>query len=125
MTTYVRAGGACAALLVAVTLLGGCTRSTDGSVAMTTEPGPPLTSAPSQSDGVPPPPADALSMSCEEYNDLDEATQLAVVREILAQETNPLGPLGAQNEEIAKALADAVCQFLPSSTVNEVLLGGG
>jgi hypothetical protein len=59
-------------------------------------------------------------MKCREFDGLDEATKLAVIREILAQKNNPLG----QSEDIAKTLVDAVCQFLPDSTVNEVLLGG-
>jgi hypothetical protein len=61
-------------------------------------------------------------MTCEQYIDLDPDTQTAVIEEILAQEGSVLGP---QNTEIAKTLADAVCQFLPTSTVSEILLGGG
>jgi hypothetical protein len=45
-----------------------------------------------------------------------------VIEEILAQEGSVLGP---QNTEIAKTLADAVCQFLPTGTVSEILLGDG
>jgi hypothetical protein len=61
-------------------------------------------------------------MTCSEYSDLDEDTQLAVIDAILAQEGSVLGP---QNAEIAKTLADAVCQFLPDGTVSEILMGGG
>jgi hypothetical protein len=32
--------------------------------------------------------------------------------------------MGPQQAEIAKTLADAVCQFLPTSTLSEILLGG-
>ncbi|MDN5569843.1 MAG: hypothetical protein L0G22_01060, partial [Propionibacteriaceae bacterium] len=39
----------------------------------------------------------------------------AVVREILAQEGNPLGPDG---EFVGQILADAACQFLPTATVS-------
>ncbi|MGW0160052.1 hypothetical protein ACWDUN_12100 [Mycobacterium sp. NPDC003323] len=134
--------------LVALAVLTGCARSTDGSVAMTTEPGPPLTTEtttrppvipglpeipglpditipgfPTQGSDVPdvPPPPDALTMTCADYNQLDEATQKAVVNAILEGEQSILGP---DNIEIAKSLADAVCQFLTDSTVSEVLLGG-
>ena len=31
-------------------------------------------------------------MKCSEFNDLDKATRLAVIRAILAQENNILGP---------------------------------
>lgn len=135
--------------LVALGVLTGCTQSTEGSVAMTTEPGPPLSSEPTRSrtptipglpeipglpdisiPGLPtrgsdvpdvPAPPDALTMTCSSYNDLDEATQWAVVNEILKGEQSILGP---DNAGIAKSLADAVCQFLTGSTVREVLLGG-
>jgi hypothetical protein len=60
-------------------------------------------------------------MTCKDYLDLDPNTQTAVIDEILNQEGSVLGP---QNTEIAKTLADAVCQFLPTSTVSEILLGG-
>lgn len=60
-------------------------------------------------------------MKCDEFLDLDEATKLAVVRAILAQENNPL----AGNEEVAQLLAEGACQFLPDATVNGVLAGGG
>jgi uncharacterized protein YheU (UPF0270 family) len=59
-------------------------------------------------------------MTCEEYNGLDPDTQTAVIEEIVAQEGSVIG---SQNTEIAKTLADAMCQFMPTSTVNE-LLGG-
>ncbi|MDY6998138.1 MAG: hypothetical protein SW019_16180 [Actinomycetota bacterium] len=129
-----------------------CQRTTEGTVAQTTEPGPPLTSAPtapSRSPGVPaipglpeipgipipniplptrntnvpevPAPPNATSMMCEEYNELDEATRVAVVRAILAEENNPLGPDG---EFIGQILADAACQFLPGARVAELLMGG-
>ena len=124
-----------------------CSRSTEGAVAQTTEPGPPLTterSAPS-SPGLPripglpeitipnlplptrgsnvpevPPPPNATSMSCEEYSKLDEATRLAVVKAILAQGNNPIG---ANGETVGQLLADAACQFLPSAKVADVLMG--
>jgi hypothetical protein len=138
--THVRVA---AAVLVLVGVTTACQRTTEGSVAMTTEPGPPLTSPsgptspsipglpdiglpeiplPTRNTDVPvvPAPPNALSMTCEEYNGLDEPTQVAVIRAILEQDNNPLGPEG---EGIGQMLVDAACQFLPSATVNEVLLG--
>ncbi|MBI3227714.1 MAG: hypothetical protein HYZ39_21925 [Mycolicibacterium cosmeticum] len=121
--------------LAALVLLAGCARTTEGSVAMTTEPGPtfttrPSTSAPSttrtrtpRGSTVPhvPAPPGALTMTCGEYNTLDAATQQAVINAILQQEQSILSP---DNIDVAKTLADAVCQFLADSTVSEVLLGG-
>lgn len=130
-------------MLVFVGVTTACQRTTEGSVAMTTEPGPPLTSpAPTAMPSIPglpdfeipglplptrdtdvpvvPPPPNAVSMTCEEFNGLDEATRLAVIRAILEQENNPLGPNG---EGIGQMLAEAACQFLPSATVSEILLG--
>ncbi|MEH3137311.1 MAG: hypothetical protein PGN30_20190 [Mycolicibacterium neoaurum] len=134
--------------LIALGLLAGCGRTTEGTVAMTTEPGPPLTTTtsarppvipglpeipglpditipgfPTRGSNVPdvPPPPDALTMTCADYNQLDEANQKAVVNAILKGEQSILGP---DNIEIATSLADAVCQFLTGSTVREVLLGG-
>lgn len=142
MKTHVRLTAA-ALLLVGVTAA--CSRTTEGSVAMTTQPGPPITSStrapsteipglpgipipnlpfPTPGTNVPvvPAPPNALTMTCKEFNDLDEATRLAVIREILKQDNNPLGPNG---ESIGQMLVEAACQFLPDATVNEVLLGGG
>ena len=59
-------------------------------------------------------------MKCSEYSELDDATQLAVLRAILADQHSILGE---GNDEIAKAIADPMCQFMPESTVRE-LLGG-
>ncbi|KWX59436.1 hypothetical protein [Mycobacterium sp. NAZ190054] len=132
---------------LALALATGCQRTTEGAVAQTTEPGPPLTSAPTTTSRTPsipglpdiqipnlplptrstdvpdvPAPANALTMTCEEFSGLDEATRVAVVREILSQEGNPLGPDG---EFVGQILADAACQFLPNAVVSDVLLGGG
>ena len=78
---------------------------------------------PGQGSDVPdvPAPPDALTMKCSEFNDLDAATKKAVVNAILEQEDSVLGP---DNVDIARSLAEAVCQFLTDSTVSEVLLGG-
>ncbi len=136
-------------LAVVLGLTTACQRTTEGTVAQTTEPGPPLPSAPTTSGrapnipglpdipGIPipniplptrntdvpevPAPPNATSMTCGEYSDLDEETRVAVVRAILAQEDNPLGPDG---EFVGQILADAACQFLPSARVSDILMGG-
>ncbi|MCZ0732481.1 hypothetical protein [Mycolicibacterium iranicum] len=148
MRTHVRVTAAMIGL-AAVLGTAACTQTTEGVVAQTTEPGPPLPSSddtptdepsipglpglpdieipnlplPTRNTDVPevPAPANSLEMTCDEYNALDEATRVAVVREILSQEGNPLGPDG---EFVGQILADAACQFLPSATVSEVLMGG-
>lgn len=135
--------------LLMLGVLTGCSQATEGTVAQTTEPGPPLTSEPTttrkpaipglpeipglpditipgfptRSSDVPdvPAPPDALTMTCADFNELDEATKKAVVNAILEGEQSVLGP---DNVDIARSLADAVCQFLTDSTVSEVLLAG-
>jgi hypothetical protein len=133
------------ALLIAG-LIAGCERTTPGTVAMTTQPGPPINTTTSRTPsttvpglpGIPipsipfpgfprntdvpvvPAPPNALTMTCSEFNKLDEATRLAVIREILKQDNNPLGPNG---ESVGQMLVDAACQFLPQATVSEVLMG--
>ena len=133
------------AALILAGLTAGCERTTPGTVAMTTQPGPPIASATRTPTtpvpglpGIPmpdipipgfprntdlpeePAPPNALTMTCSEFNKLDEATRLAVIRAILAQENNPLGPDG---ESVGQMLAEAACQFLPQATVSEVLMG--
>ena len=116
MRTHLRVA---AAALIFVGLATGCSRTTAGAVAMTTEPGPPIASprTPSTDDpgfpsipGLPditsrvcpqipgfpmpgntdvpevPAPANAQTMKCSEYTKLDEATQRAVIRAILAEQ---------------------------------------
>jgi len=143
MNTHVRVTTAAALILLGLTT--GCERTTPGTVAMTTQPGPPITSTtrtPTPSvpglPGIPmpdipipgfprntnvpvvPAPPNALTMKCSEFNKLDEATRLAVIRGVLAQENNPLGPNG---ESVGQMLVEAACQFLPEATVSEVLMG--
>jgi hypothetical protein len=133
------------AALILAGLIAGCERTTPGTVAMTTQPGPPITStkkAPTTTvpglPGIPipeihipglpgntnvpvvPAPPNALTMKCVDFNKLDEATRLAVIRAVLAQQNNPLGPNG---ESVGQMLAEAACQFLPQATVSEVLMG--
>ena len=133
--------------LILAGLTAGCERTTSGTVAMTTEPGPPITSTRRPSATVPglpgipiptipnipipgfpnntnvpvvPAPPNALTMTCGDINKLDPATQLAVVRAILAKQNNPFGLNG---ESIGPMLVEAACQFLPQATVSEVLTG--
>ena len=93
--------------LLATALATGCTRTTTGTLAQTTEPGPEL--------------VDAQSITCGEYAELDEQSQLAVVDELIGKRDNPLGDQGTA---VAKTLADAICEYLPASRLSEVLLGG-
>ncbi|GAB7067716.1 hypothetical protein H7J06_21585 [Mycobacterium hodleri] len=120
-------------LVVVATAVASCDRTTDGTVAMTTQAGPPLPSSTSSrptpssprttlppSSSPAPPPGDSFAVTCKQYVGLDEASRTAVVQEILKDETSVLSPGDA---DIAKTLADAVCTFLPDSTVAEILLG--
>jgi len=141
-------GRATAAALIALGLAGltiGCTRTTPGTVAMTTEPGPttaptaprpgiPMPTLPSipnlpgfplptRDTSVPevPAPANALTMGCSDYLKLDDATRLAVVKAILAEGKSPLATLGP---DIAKTIPDTTCQFMPDATVKDMLTAG-
>jgi hypothetical protein len=142
MKTHVRMG---AAALIVIGLATGCQQTTEGSVAMTTEPGPDLTSEPTATaeptipglpgfeipdipglPGLPgsdvpdvPPPPNAQTMKCDEFADLDEATQKAVVRAILTED----GQTDETAEMTALLMAGAMCQFMPDLTVSEVVSG--
>jgi hypothetical protein len=141
MRTRVLVAGASILLAAGITA---CERTTPGTVAMTTEPGASLSTSPRSTSrptlpsfpglpGIPglpstprtssnvPPPSNSLTMKCKEYNGLDADTQLAVVQQIVSQQGSVIGQ---QNIEIAKTLADAMCQFIPDSTVSQLLLGG-
>jgi hypothetical protein len=122
-----------AATFLVAGAVAGCDRTTPGTVAMTTEAGAstristsprpttssPRTSTPRTSPNAPPP-GNALNITCADYIDLDTADRTAVIEEILKDQASVLSPGDA---EIAKTLADAVCTFLPESTVSEILLG--
>ncbi len=69
-----------------------------------------------------PAPANALTMKCSEYTKLDEATQRAVIRAILAAANNQ--QQGRESEMVASIMATTMCGFLPSAVVKEVVLGG-
>lgn len=115
--------------------LAACDRTTPGTVAMTTEPGYTTQSrSPSRPSTTPrtprtpsprtpsdtPPSGDALDVTCQQYIGLDEASRTALIEEILSDESSVLPP---DEAGIGKTLADAVCTFLPTSTVSEILLG--
>lgn len=142
MKTYVRVG---ASALIVVGLAAGCSRTTEGTVAMTTEPGPPISSEDTETGqptipglpdielpdipGLPgfpgndvpdvPAPANAQTMTCDEYTGLDEATQKAVVKAILNED----GVTDETAELTAMLMAGAMCQFMPDLTVSEVVSG--
>jgi hypothetical protein len=61
-------------------------------------------------------------MTCSEYTKLDEATQHAVIKAILAQDKSQ--QQGQESEMIAGIMATTMCSFLPSAVVKEVVLGG-
>lgn len=133
--------------LAAAGVLAGCTQTTTGTVAQTTEPGPPLTTTTTAPDiptalptipGIPglpdlnipglpgssdvpevPAPPNATTMACSEYQDLDDATRLAVIKAILAEQS------GAAIDEpwIAQIMADAMCPILPNQPVRDAVVG--
>jgi hypothetical protein len=141
VNSHVRAAAAALLLAVAAT---GCQRTTEGSVAVTTEPGPPL-STPEAPTGLPsipglpdlpelpfpipglpgadvpevPPPANATTLRCREFNDLDEPTRRAVIRANLGEreQSSPEAVL------TATLIATALCQLMPDLTVREAITG--
>jgi hypothetical protein len=128
---------AVAVAAVAVCLgLAACEKTTQGSVAMTTEPGGPITTStpttttPIQTptpttttstttSGVPAP-ANATTMKCDEFTQLDKPHRLAVVKQILQNNQSVFGPLG---DDFAESMASTMCQFMTEETVYEVLTG--
>lgn len=131
MRTHVRTIAATVVLIAGIT---GCSHMTTGTATMRPQPVPetrrstvptiprttsPRSTAPRPSSDVPAP-SNSLTMSCQDYLDLDQETRLAVIGEILRQHGSAL----EGGSDITKTLADAVCQFLPNSTVSEVLVGG-
>ncbi|MBS1692618.1 MAG: hypothetical protein JST91_10395 [Actinobacteria bacterium] len=143
MRTHVGVG---AAALIVVGFATGCVQTTPGTVAMTTEPGPPInaptttppTSSPGfqipdiQIPGLPlptrdtplpsvPAPANSQTMTCSEYLKLDDATRQAVVNAILAEQSSPLESMG----DLAMTVTDTACGFFPDFTVSRVLSSGG
>ncbi|MEV3905361.1 MULTISPECIES: hypothetical protein [unclassified Mycobacterium] len=138
-----------ATTLIAAGVLAGCSNTTTGTVAQTTEPGPPLSSpaspdSPTAMPGIPglpqipgmpdfkipglpgstpvpevPAPPNATTMTCSEYQGLDEATRLAVIKAILSEQAGG----GIDEPWVAQIMADAMCQILPSSPVRDAVMG--
>jgi hypothetical protein len=123
-----------AATAVMCLVLTACVKTTGGSVAMTTEPGAPITTSspttttsrpsgtasPSTTSSEVPAPSNALTITCSEFVKLDENTRLAVVKEILKDENSAFGPLG---DEFSETMANTMCEFMPDRTVREILTG--
>jgi hypothetical protein len=129
------------AVAVAVVCLGlaACEKTTQGSVAMTTEPGGPITTStpittptPTPTTTTPTPtttttttsgvpaPANATTMKCDEFTQLGKPQRLAVVKQILQNNKSVFGPLG---DDFAESMASTMCQFMTEETVYEVLTG--
>lgn len=106
--------------------LAACVKTTEGSVAMTTEPGGPITTTttstptPTTTTSEVPAPPGALTMTCAEFVKLDPDERLAVVREILSEENSAFGPLG---DEFSETMANTMCEYMPERTVREILTG--
>ncbi|KUI35173.1 hypothetical protein AU195_09755 [Mycobacterium sp. IS-1496] len=94
------------AALLCAGVLAGCTQTVTGTVAQTTEPGPPI--------------PDATTVTCKEYLGLEEDAQLAIVGELVAEGS---GRLSNQRAVVAKTLADAICEVLPSAKLSDILIG--
>jgi hypothetical protein len=123
------------AAVVLIAGIAGCSHMTTGTATMRPQPDPetrrsiaptiprstiPRSTSPRTSSNVPPP-SNSLTITCKDYLDLDKASKIAVVEEILKQEGSVLDPT---TSDISQTLADAVCQYLPNSTVKEILIGG-
>jgi hypothetical protein len=104
MGTHARTLAAVA--LLSAGLLAGCTQTVTGTVAQTTEPGPPV--------------PDAQSVTCKEYTALDEGSQIAIVGELMKGGS---GEMERQRTVVAKTLADAICKYLPDARLSEILVG--
>jgi hypothetical protein len=94
------------AALLSAGLLAGCTQTVTGTVAQTTEPGPPI--------------PDATTVTCKEYSGLEEDAQLAIVGELMKESS---GRSGNQRTVVAKTLADAICKVLPTAKLSDILVG--
>ena len=118
MRIGVRAVAVAVAVVVVCLSLAACEKKTQGSVAMTTEPGGPITTSTTTS-GVPAP-ANATTMKCDEFTQLGKPQRLAVVKQILQNNKSVFGPLG---DDFAESMASSMCQFMTDETVYEVLTG--
>jgi hypothetical protein len=117
MSTHVRS---VATALFLIGGLAGCSHMTQGTAAMPAQSrgASPSTSPRTSSEA--PASSDPLTMSCRDYLRLDEAAQTEVIAEIMKKQGSVLDG----SPDVTKQLADAVCQFLPKSTVQEILVGG-
>ena len=141
MRIGVRAVAVAVAVVVVCLSLAACEKKTQGSVAMTTEPGGPITTStpttttktlrPTPNATTPttttstttsgvPAPANATTMKCDEFTQLGKPQRLAVVKQILQNNKSVFGPLG---DDFAESMASSMCQFMTDETVYEVLTG--
>jgi hypothetical protein len=141
MRIGVRAVAVAVAVVVVCLSLAACEKKTQGSVAMTTEPGGPITTStpttttktlrPTPTATTPttttstttsgvPAPANATTMKCDEFTQLGKPQRLAVVKQILQNNKSVFGPLG---DDFAESMASSMCQFMTDETVYEVLTG--
>lgn len=117
-----------AAALLVVGVVGGCSQTVPGTVAMTTEPGAPIGgSSPSTSPRTTTPrtpgaPGVAQTITCGEFMDMTPEDQAAVIGEIFG---NYGDMVGTDEMDTMRMAADAMCQFLPKDiALNDILLGG-
>lgn len=144
---------ALAASVITVSLVAGCSRSTDGTVAMTTEPGPPLTTSA--------PPTGRLPSTLPTIPGLPEITIPNIPGLPGGTDTSPLpdvpapanattmtcseytkldaatqlavvkailkddNPLAILGPDVAKSVADMACPVVPQTTVSSLLATGG
>jgi hypothetical protein len=101
-----RAATALFTALITVGLVTGCARTVSGTVAQTTEPGPPV--------------PDAATITCRQYTNLEDQAKVAVIEQLIAKGDNQAGDRGTV---VAKTLADAICQYLPSARLSQILMG--
>lgn len=150
MRTHLRVA---AAALVFVGLATGCSRTTEGAVAQTTEPGPPIespsTRAPSAEPGFPgipglpnipglpqipgfPMPGDTnvpkvpapANWETMKCSDYTKLDEAEQRAVIKAILEGQGGQQGPESEMVAALMATTMCGFLPSAVVKEVVLGG-
>lgn len=141
-----------AAALIFVGLATGCSRTTEGAVAQTTEPGPPIespsTRTPSAEPGFPGIPGlpnipglpqipgfpmpgdtnvpDVPAPAGWETMKCSEFTKLdeAQQKAVIKAILKDSGDTTPESEMVAALMATTMCGFLPSAVVKEVVLGG-
>jgi ABC-type enterochelin transport system substrate-binding protein len=128
MSRHLRAGLAALILMAAVA---GCSStttttaptSTASSSTKSTSPTTTTseTSTTSTSTSVVPAPPNSLTMTCKDWRDLDDPTQLAVVKEIVTQ---PDFKGAVTDPDGARLVAKGACLLFSTKTVNDVLRTG-